>query len=90
MEFLGGLYRRNKLSLLYNTGFTPYEQLPHTQRTNSDVAYIVWTVGEGIPLGTDTFIVRDGKIAQQTWAMHTQSYSQYCHLRMAVGCRSNR
>jgi ketosteroid isomerase-like protein len=38
-----------------------------------DVAYIVWhatTSAGDVPLGTDTFIVRDGKIALQTFAMH--------------------
>ena len=33
-----------------------------------DVAYIWWT-SEGIPFGTDTFVVRDGKIATQTVAL---------------------
>lgn len=38
-----------------------------------EIAYIIWhaktTAGE-IPVGTDTFLVRDGKIAVQTFAMH--------------------
>lgn len=33
-----------------------------------DVAYITWNVGDEIPLGTDTFVVRDGKIVSQTFA----------------------
>ena len=36
-----------------------------------DVAYIVWhstNEGANVSLGTDTFIVRDGKIAVQTFA----------------------
>jgi len=36
-----------------------------------EVAYIVWnTVNQGadVTLGTDTFLVRDGKIAVQTFA----------------------
>jgi len=36
-----------------------------------DVAYILWhSVNQGaeVPLGTDTFLVRDGKIAIQTFA----------------------
>ena len=35
----------------------------------SDVAYITWKA-DGIPFGTDTFIVRDGKILVQTVAFH--------------------
>lgn len=34
------------------------------------VAYITWRVGSEIPLGTDTFVVDDGKIVAQTFAMH--------------------
>ncbi len=35
----------------------------------SDVAYITWKA-DGIPFGTDTFIVLDGKILVQTVAFH--------------------
>ena len=35
-----------------------------------DVAYITWSVGRALPLGTDTFVVRHGKIVSQTFAMH--------------------
>lgn len=38
-----------------------------------NVAYILWhakTSAGDIPLGTDTFLVKDGKIAVQTFAMH--------------------
>jgi ketosteroid isomerase-like protein len=35
-----------------------------------DLGYIVWSVKGSVPLGTDTFIVRNGKIAQQTFAMY--------------------
>jgi hypothetical protein len=38
------------------------------QRVNDDVGYIVWSVGEMIPLGTDTFVIRNGKIVHQTYA----------------------
>ena len=38
-------------------------------RVDGNIAYITWSAGEGIPLGTDTFIVRDGKIVSQTFAM---------------------
>lgn len=34
------------------------------------VAYITWSVGNELPLGTDTFVVRDGKIVSQTFAMY--------------------
>jgi ketosteroid isomerase-like protein len=37
---------------------------------NNDLGYIVWSVNSVVPLGTDTFIVRDDKIARQTFAMH--------------------
>jgi ketosteroid isomerase-like protein len=38
-----------------------------------DIAYITWSVGGDIPLGTDTFIVADGKIVSQTFAMYVTS-----------------
>lgn len=40
-----------------------------------DVAYVAWhakTSAGVIPLGTDTFVVRGGKIAVQTFAMYVQ------------------
>jgi ketosteroid isomerase-like protein len=39
----------------------------HVER---DLAYITWNVGSDIPLGTDTFLVDDGKIVAQTFAMY--------------------
>ncbi|MDN5766522.1 MAG: nuclear transport factor 2 family protein [Humibacillus sp.] len=36
----------------------------------ASIAYITWSVGGDIPLGTDTFVVEDGKIVSQTFAMH--------------------
>jgi ketosteroid isomerase-like protein len=39
-------------------------------RVDGTMAFITWTVGDEIPLGTDTFVVVDGKIASQTFAMH--------------------
>ncbi len=39
-------------------------------RVAGDVAYITWNVGEELPLGTDTFVVRQGKIVSQTFAMY--------------------
>ncbi len=34
-----------------------------------DVAYITWSAGPDLPLGTDTFVVREGRIVAQTFAM---------------------
>ena len=42
-----------------------------TQTVEGEIAYIVWTAETGdnvYELGTDTFLVRDGKIAVQTYA----------------------
>jgi hypothetical protein len=39
-------------------------------RVDRDIAYITWCVGSDIPLGTDTFVVDDGKIVSQTFAMY--------------------
>jgi hypothetical protein len=38
-------------------------------RVHSDVAYITWSAGPELPLGTDTFVVRKGRIVAQTFAM---------------------
>ena len=43
-------------------------------RVDGDLAYITWSAGAGIPLGTDTFVVNDGKIVRQTFAMYTASW----------------
>jgi ketosteroid isomerase-like protein len=40
-------------------------------RVDGDMAYITWSVGSDIPLGTDTFVVNQGKIVSQTFAMYT-------------------
>ena len=40
------------------------------QEAHGEVGYIVWSVGEQIPLGTDSFVVKDGKIVQQTYAAY--------------------
>lgn len=39
-------------------------------RVQADVAYITWSAGVEMPLGTDTFVVRQGRIVSQTFAMH--------------------
>jgi hypothetical protein len=41
-----------------------------TLRVDGNLAYITWSVGTDIPLGTDTFVVDDGKIVSQTFAMY--------------------
>jgi ketosteroid isomerase-like protein len=41
-----------------------------------EVGYIIWhakTAAGNIPVGTDTYVVRDGKIAVQTFTMHLES-----------------
>lgn len=39
-------------------------------RVDGNIAHIIWSVGDDIPLGTDTFVVEQGKIVSQTFAMH--------------------
>ncbi len=39
-------------------------------RVEGNMAYITWSVGDEIPLGTDTFLVSNGKIVSQTFAMY--------------------
>ncbi len=43
------------------------------QEVFGDTAYIVWSVDGFFALGTDTLVVRDGKIAVQTFALHPVS-----------------
>ena len=57
----------------YSGLFKPgtYEFTMDRAEVVGDVAYIVWrSVNEGaeVTLGTDTFVVRDGKVAVQTFA----------------------
>ena len=44
-----------------------------TLRVDGEIAYITWSVGDVVPLGTDTFVVRDGRIVSQTFAMHPRA-----------------
>jgi ketosteroid isomerase-like protein len=44
-----------------------------TLRVEGEIAYITWGVGNDVPLGTDTFVVRGGKIVSQTFAMHPRA-----------------
>lgn len=41
-----------------------------TLRVHGEVALIVWSAGPALPLGTDTFVVRQGRIVAQTFAMY--------------------
>ncbi|MFO1329030.1 MAG: nuclear transport factor 2 family protein [Rubrivivax sp.] len=41
-------------------------------RVQGDVAYITWSAGPDLPLGTDTFVVRGGRIVSQTFAMYAR------------------
>jgi ketosteroid isomerase-like protein len=45
-----------------------------TLRVDRDIAYITWCVGSDIPLGTDTFVVKHGKIVSQTFAMYAVAH----------------
>lgn len=40
------------------------------QEVLGNVAYVVWQAKPWIPLGTDTLIIKGGKIALQTFAAH--------------------
>ena len=42
-------------------------------RVDGELAFITWSIGDDVPLGTDTFVVRDGRIVAQTVAMHAGS-----------------
>jgi ketosteroid isomerase-like protein len=39
------------------------------QDIKGDVAYIIWKAEPFIPLATDTFVIRDGRIAAQSFAV---------------------
>ena len=39
-------------------------------QVDGNIAYITWSVGTDIPMGTDTFVVGNGKIVSQTFAMY--------------------
>ena len=36
------------------------------QEIHDDVAYLAWSMGDAVPMGTDTFVITDGKIRVQT------------------------
>lgn len=59
----------SSLDSLFKPG--TYEFILDTQQVADDVAYIVWhanCASANIVFGTDTFLIRDGKIAVQTFA----------------------
>lgn len=41
-----------------------------TMKVEGPMAYITWNVGSDIPLGTDTFVVENGEIVLQSFAMY--------------------
>lgn len=47
-----------------------------TMQVKGPMAYITWTVGHDIPLGTDTFVVEDGQIVLQSFAMYVAPFQQ--------------
>jgi hypothetical protein len=60
-EFLGGLFKPGT-----------YDFTMHAVHVEDDLAFIVWEARCGsadVPLGADTFLIRDGKILTQTFAM---------------------
>src|SRR3954447_6909031 len=42
-------------------------------RVDGNIVYITWSIGRDVPLGTDTFVVDNGKIVSQTFAMYAGS-----------------
>lgn len=62
MEFFGGIFKPGT-----------YEFAMDKMEIAGDVAFIAWhadAASHDIPLGTDTLVVRDGKITVQTFAAH--------------------
>jgi ketosteroid isomerase-like protein len=41
------------------------------QEIDGEFAYIYWSAGSTIPMGSDTFCVRNGKIVMQSYANHS-------------------
>ncbi len=39
-------------------------------QVDGNIAFITWSVGTDIPLGTDTFVVEGGRIVAQSFAMY--------------------
>ena len=64
-----GVFFENFLASLPPQGIRRFSL--RSMRVEGDLAYITWSVGSEWPLGTDTFVVRNGKIVSQTFAMHS-------------------
>ncbi len=67
---LGGVvHGRDAIRPLFaSAGAMPgFERTSH--HVDGDIGYVSWKA-DGIPFGTDTFVMRDGKIAVQTVALH--------------------
>jgi ketosteroid isomerase-like protein len=47
-------------------------------QVDGSMAFITWCVDGDIALGTDTFVVQEGKIVSQTFAMHAASPQPAC------------
>ena len=43
------------------------------QEVTGELAYVLWEAKPWVPLGTDTFVVRNGKIVFQTFASYSAS-----------------
>lgn len=39
-------------------------------RVDGNIVHITWSIGSDVPLGTDTFVVDNGKIVSQTFAVY--------------------
>jgi len=67
---LGGIVRGHDA---IRTIFSSAGAMPGFERTSrhveGDTGYVTWKA-DGIPFGADTFVMRDGKIAVQTVALH--------------------
>ncbi len=46
----------------------------HRQQFEGEMGYIVWEALPWVQLGTDTFVVRNGKIVMQTFASHPATW----------------
>jgi hypothetical protein len=40
------------------------------QDIQGEYAYLAWSSGSTVPIGTDTFVIRDGKIVTQTFTVY--------------------
>ena len=56
-----------------------------SMRVEGRIAYITWSVGSEIPLGTDTLVVDNGKIVAQTFAMYAAPPERLAWVEPATG-----